>query len=325
MVQDGKASELGKLQGDPHLGCIETGDLISLYCCEAAQVAPLTKKEELVLFQRIERGRMAREELSQGKVGESRQKELHRLVKDGYEARELIIRANTRLVISIAKKYIGRGVPFLDLIQEGNISLIRALEKFDHRRGFKLCTYATWWIRRGMSRAVAEQSRVIRIPAHIWDQINKLSLTQSRLEHDMQRKPTEDELAEAMHESPSKLLHILRIAQHPLSLEKPMNHEGDMVLGDFIKNQEVHDPDEAATLSELSQAVNKALSCLPLREACILKLRYGLAGGKPNTQKEVSQKMGVSRERIRQLETRALRRLRTPSTMNKLRPYLNHP
>ncbi len=312
--------ELGEI--DDYLANIDTDDTIGLYLKEVSRIPLLTAEEEVELAQRIERGRMAREELAKGNVSPKRRAELRKLIEDGWAAREHLITANSRLVISVAKKYMGRGVPFLDLIQEGNIGLIRATKKFDYRRGHKFSTYATWWIRQAVTRAIADQGRTIRVPVHMGDQINKLLRVQHQLTQKLGREPTVDELAEALGVPPRKVENMIQVARRPLSLETPTDDEEDSVLGDFIEDEEAPPPDESATYNLLREQINEILSTLPPREVRILQLRYGLLDGQPYTLEEVGRKMGVTRERVRQIEAQALSRLRQASIRRKLRDYL---
>jgi RNA polymerase primary sigma factor len=301
---------------------IDTDDTIGLYLKEVSRVPLLTAEEEVDLAQRIERGRMAREELAKGNVSNRRRMELRKLIEDGWAAREHLITANSRLVISVAKKYMGRGVPFLDLIQEGNIGLIRATKKFDYRRGHKFSTYATWWIRQAVTRAIADQGRTIRVPVHMGDQINKLLRIQHQLTQRLGREPTVDELALALDVPPKKVENMIQVARRPLSLETPTDDEEDSVLGDFIEDDEAPPPDESATYNLLREHLEDVLNGLPPREVRILQLRYGLLDGQAYTLEEVGRKMGVTRERVRQIEAQALSRLRHPSIRRKLRDYL---
>ncbi len=301
---------------------IDTDDTIGLYLKEVSRVPLLTAEEEVELAQRIERGRMAREELAKGSVSNRRRHELRRLIEDGWAAREHLITANSRLVISVAKKYMGRGVPFLDLIQEGNIGLIRATKKFDYRRGHKFSTYATWWIRQAVTRAIADQGRTIRVPVHMGDQINKLLRIQHQLTQRLGREPTVDELAVALDVPPKKVENMIQVARRPLSLETPTDDEEDSVLGDFIEDDEAPPPDDTATFNLLREHLEEVLNGLPPREVRILQLRYGLLDGQAYTLEEVGRKMGVTRERVRQIEAQALSRLRHPNTRKKLRDYL---
>jgi len=304
------------------LANIDTDDTIGLYLKEVSRVPLLTAEEEVELAQRIERGRMAREELARGNVNIRRRQELRRLIEDGWAAREHLITANSRLVISVAKKYMGRGVPFLDLIQEGNIGLIRATKKFDYRRGHKFSTYATWWIRQAVTRAIADQGRTIRVPVHMGDQINKLLRVQHQLTQRLGREPSVDELANALEVPPKKVENMIQVARRPLSLETPTDDEEDSVLGDFIEDDEAPPPDDTATYNLLREHLDEVLNSLPPREVRILQLRYGLMDGQAYTLEEVGRKMGVTRERVRQIEAQALSRLRHPSIRRKLRDYL---
>lgn len=301
---------------------IDTDDTIGLYLKEVSRVPLLTAEEEVELAQRIERGRMAREELARANVSIRRRTELRRLIEDGWTAREHLITANSRLVISVAKKYMGRGVPFLDLIQEGNIGLIRATKKFDYRRGHKFSTYATWWIRQAVTRAIADQGRTIRVPVHMGDQINKLLRVQHQLTQRLGREPSVDELALALEVPPKKVENMIQVARRPLSLETPTDDEEDSVLGDFIEDVETAPPDDSATYNLLREHLEEVLNSLPPREVRILQLRYGLLDGQAYTLEEVGRKMGVTRERVRQIEAQALSRLRHPSIRRKLRDYL---
>lgn len=307
---------------DNYLANIDTDDTIGLYLKEVGRVPLLTAVEEVELAQRIENGRLAREELAKGNVSLHRRKDLQHLIEDGWAAREHLITANSRLVISVAKKYMGRGVPFLDLIQEGNIGLIRAAKKFDHRRGHKFSTYATWWIRQAVTRAIADQGRTIRVPVHMGDQINKLLRVQHQLTQRLGRDPSVEELAESLDVTPQKVENMIQVARRPLSLETPTDDEEDSVLGDFIQDEEVSAPDETATYNLLREHLESVLNGLPPREVRILQLRYGLLDGQAYTLEEVGRKMGVTRERVRQIEAQALSRLRHPAIRRKLREYL---
>ena len=307
---------------EDYLANIDTDDTIGLYLKEVSRVPLLTADEEVALAQRIERGRMAREELAKGKVSPRRRTELRRFIEDGWSAREHLITANSRLVISVAKKYMGRGVPFLDLIQEGNIGLIRATKKFDYRRGHKFSTYATWWIRQAVTRAIADQGRTIRVPVHMGDQINKLLRVQHQLTQRLGREPSVEELAEALDVPPKKVENMIQVARRPLSLETPTDDEEDSVLGDFIEDDEAPPPDDTATYNLLKEHLGEVLNGLPPREVRILQLRYGLLDGQAYTLEEVGRKMGVTRERVRQIEAQALSRLRHPTIRRKLRDYL---
>ncbi|MGI6250436.1 MAG: sigma-70 family RNA polymerase sigma factor [Anaerolineaceae bacterium] len=305
------------------LANIDTDDTIGLYLKEVSRVPLLNNIEaEVELAQRIERGRAARVELAEGKHSAKRREELKRLIQDSSDAREHLITANSRLVISVAKKYMGRGVPFLDLIQEGNIGLIRATKKFEYQRGHKFSTYATWWIRQAVTRAIADQGRTIRVPVHMGDQINKLLRVQHQLTQKLGRDPSVEELAEALEVPPKKVENMIQVARRPLSLETPTDDEEDSVLGDFIEDDEAPPPDETATYNLLREHLDEVLDDLPPREVRILQLRYGLLDGQAYTLEEVGRKMGVTRERVRQIEAQALTRLRHPSVRRKLRDYL---
>lgn len=306
---------------DP-LADIDTDDMVGLYLKEVGGIPLLTAEEEVELAQRIEAGRKAREELAKGNVSPKRREELRKIIEDGWKAREKLITANSRLVISVAKKYIGRGVPFLDLIQEGNIGLIRATKKFDWRRGHKFSTYATWWIRQAVTRAIADQGRTIRVPVHMGDQINKLLRIQHQLTQSLGREPTIEELAAAMDLPPRKVEQMIQVSRHPLSLEMPTDDEEDSTLGDFIRDESVQTPEEYASQEMLRELLDKVLSMLPPREMRILQLRYGLLDGKMYTLEEVGRKLGVTRERVRQIEAQALNRLRQPEIRQLFEAYL---
>lgn len=323
-AEEDRPEESARLAGldDNYLANIDTDDTIGLYLKEVGRVPLLTAGEEVELAQRIERGRLAREELARGNVSPRRRAELQMMIEDGWQAREHLITANSRLVISVAKKYMGRGVPFLDLIQEGNIGLIRAAKKFDYRRGHKFSTYATWWIRQAVTRAIADQGRTIRVPVHMGDQINKLLRVQHQLTQRLGREPSVDELADALEVTPQKVENMIQVARRPLSLETPTDDEEDSVLGDFIQDEEVPAPDETATYNLLREHLDTVLNSLPPREVRILQLRYGLLDGQAYTLEEVGRKMGVTRERVRQIEAQALSRLRHPAIRRRLREYL---
>ncbi len=320
--ESGDAEPEPDLGLDDYLANIDTDDTIGLYLKEVSRVPLLTATEEVQLAQRIERGRSSREELAKGNAVPKRRGDLRHQIEDGWAAREHLITANSRLVISVAKKYMGRGVPFLDLIQEGNIGLIRATKKFDYRRGHKFSTYATWWIRQAVTRAIADQGRTIRVPVHMGDQINKLLRVQHQLTQKLGREPSVEELAEALDVPPKKVENMIQVARRPLSLETPTDDEEDSVLGDFIEDDEAPPPDETATYNLLKEHLGEVLNGLPPREVRILQLRYGLLDGQAYTLEEVGRKMGVTRERVRQIEAQALSRLRHPSIRRKLRDYL---
>jgi RNA polymerase primary sigma factor len=311
------------LEDDTYLSAIDADDTIGLYLKEVGRVPLLTAIEEVTLAKRIERGKLARESLARGVTDLRRRSQLQGGIEDGWSAREHLITANSRLVISVAKKYMGRGVPFLDLIQEGNIGLIRAAKKFDYRRGHKFSTYATWWIRQAVTRAIADQGRTIRVPVHMGDQINKLLRVSHQLTQELGRDPTPDELGDALGVTSKKVENMIQVARRPLSLETPTDEEEDSVLGDFIEDEESPAPAEAATRNLLREQLEEVLSTLPPREVRILQLRYGLLDGQSYTLEEVGRKMGVTRERVRQIEAQALSRLRHPSHRRKLRDYIS--
>ncbi len=318
---DGESPGSGKRQvGDP--SGVDSDDTISLYLREIGRIALLSAEEEIELARRLERGRTARRRLNQDRREESEIPRLEREVREGEVSRKKLVQANSRLVVSIAKKYVGHGVPFLDLIQEGNLGLIRAVEKFDHRRGFKFSTYATWWVRQAITRARADQARTIRVPVHMSEQINKLALAQRRLEQEAGRQATVEELAAILDLPPRKVERIMEIAQRPLSLEMPVGEEADSQLGDFIEDEDAPPPTELATRELLREEIEEILVSLTPREARVLQLRFGLLDGHSHTLEEVGEKFGVTRERIRQIETKAIRRLRQPVRSRRLRDYL---
>ncbi|MCS6773683.1 MAG: sigma-70 family RNA polymerase sigma factor [Anaerolineae bacterium] len=304
------------------LEAIEADDTVGLYLKEIGRVPLLTAPQEVDLAQRMERGREARELLYTTVPTPEEKERLEMLVEDGLAAREHLINANSRLVISVAKKYIGRGVPFLDLIQEGNIGLIRAAKKFDWRRGHKFSTYATWWIRQAVTRAIADQGRTIRVPVHMGDQINRLLRTSHQLTQELGRDPTVAELAEAMNVTVRKAEQMIQVARRPISLETPTDDEEESVLGDFIPDEDSPAPAEMVTNQLLREQINEILHTLPPREVRVLQLRYGLLDGETYTLEEVGRKLGITRERVRQIEAQALSRLRLPANVRKLRDFL---
>ncbi len=303
---------------------LESDDVVGLYLKEAGRVPLLTAEEEVMLAKRMEAAGMAQSQLDE--YGEQLPMDdvytLRDLISDGELAQEHLVRANARLVISVAKKYIGRGVQFLDLIQEGNIGLIRATKKFDYRRGHKFSTYATWWIRQAVSRAVADQGRTIRVPVHMGDQLNRMRRIQMKLTQELGRDPSIDEIAVGMEMTPDKIENLLEIARRPVSLETPIDEEGDSTFGDFVEDVNSPAPAEEVATNLLHEQLKTALDRLPSREAQILRLRYGLEDGRVYTLEEVGQAIGVTRERVRQLEAQALNRLRQSSAHVILRDYL---
>ncbi|MBC7869432.1 MAG: sigma-70 family RNA polymerase sigma factor [Chitinophagaceae bacterium] len=303
---------------------LDSDDVVGLYLKEAGRVPLLNAQEEVSLAKRMEKADEARAMLEN--YGDRLPMDdiytLRDTIYDGEMAQEHLIRANARLVISVAKKYIGRGVPFLDLIQEGNIGLIRATKKFDYRRGHKFSTYATWWIRQAVSRAVADQGRTIRVPVHMGDQLNRMRRVQMRLTQELGRDPNIDELAVGMETTPDKIENLIEIARRPVSLETPIDEDGDSTFGDFVEDVNSPAPAEEVATNLLHEQLKTALDRLPPREAQILRLRYGLEDGRVYTLEEVGQTIGVTRERVRQLEAQALNRLRQSSAHVILREYL---
>jgi RNA polymerase primary sigma factor len=300
---------------------IASNDTVGLYLKEMARVPLLNTEEEISLAMRLEAGRDAEKKLK--KYPEhKRAAEFKFLVQDGVAARDHLIKANTRLVVSIAKKYMTRGVPFLDLIQEGNLGLMKAVEKFDFRRGFRFSTYATWWIRQTITRAIADQGRTIRVPVHMSDRIRRLYRVARELEQKIGRKPQIDEIAAAMDTEPRKIQWMLRVSWQPLSLEHPVGEDEDSELGNFIENDSEPTPSESAYGNLLKEKIEELLTTLTPREARILRLRFGLQNGRSYTLEEVGKKFGLTRERIRQIEGRALRRLRHPRRSRQLKDYL---
>jgi len=301
---------------------VSADDTTSLYLKEMARVPLLSPQEELDLARKLESGRRASTKLSQGEWSQDDEEKLLDSVRRGDLAREHLIRANTRLVVSVAKKYVGQGVPFLDLIQEGNLGLMRAVDKFDHRRGYKLSTYATWWIRQAITRALADQGRTIRLPVHMGDRLRKIYRTARELEQEWGRPPTPEEIADSMDLDARKVRRMLRVSPHPLSLEKPVGEEEDEELGSFVEDEGTLEPAEATHQNLLHEGIEEVLSTLTPREARILRLRYGLQNGRSYTLEEVGRKFGLTRERIRQIESKALRRLRHPSRSRQLKDYM---
>jgi RNA polymerase primary sigma factor len=310
-------ADLAEIADTANIEGIEADDMVRLYVREASQVPLLTTHEEIILAQRIERCRQAQEEMKLGKVDPERKKLLLRYTDDGKNAREHLIRANARLVISVAKRYTNRGLPFLDLIQEGNIGLMRAIRNYDYHRGFKFSTYATWWIRQAVTRALAEQSRTIRLPVHVSDQVNRILREQAQLQQRMGRLPTSEELAEALGITPAKVEQILDVIRQPLSLQAPVGEDEEETLGNLIEDVEAPNPEEATLQLMTNEDLEKQLETLPPRELQVLQLRYGLEGEDPMTLNEVGRRMGITRERARQLEAQALNRLRHPGKRDK--------
>ncbi|MFN2250544.1 MAG: sigma-70 family RNA polymerase sigma factor [Anaerolineae bacterium] len=302
---------------------IDSDDTISLYFREVGSVPLLTREEEVALAKRIEHGRETRRKIDKGGLSEVERRELERACQDGQAAWDHLVKANSRLVISMAKKYRGQGVPFLDLIQEGNVGLMKAADKFDYCRGYKFSTYATWWIRQAITRALANQGRTIRVPVHMSDRIRKLFAIAQAMEQDLGRRPTPAEIAVRMEVPEVKVRQMLRVARRSLSLEKPVGEEQDSELGHFIEDNRSPDPLEEAAYQLLQGDLDDLLQCLTAREARILRLRFGLDNGQPHTLKQVGKKFNLTRERIRQIEQEALYKLRHPRRRAKLMNYLH--
>ncbi len=305
------------------LSGISSDDSISLYLKEMASVPLLKPEEEVRLAKQLERGKVAQRKLERDGHSPAEREIYLRQIEFGNAARAHLIKANTRLVVSIAKRYMGQGVPFLDLIQEGNLGLMKAVEKFDYRRGCKFSTYATWWIRQSITRALAEQGRIIRLPSHVGDRIRKVYRTAQQLEQNAGQRPTPAEIADRMGLPPTKVRWLLRVSRRPLSLEKPVGEEEDSELGEFIEDEDSPTPTDTVSLSLLAQKMEDVLATLSPREARILRLRFGLQDGRSYTLKEVGEKFGLTRERIRQIEREALNRLRHPSRSRQLRDYMS--
>ncbi|HVE99482.1 MAG TPA: RNA polymerase sigma factor, partial [Mycobacteriales bacterium] len=300
-----------------------TSDPVRLYLKEIGKVPLLTAEEEVDLAKRIEAGLVASEKLATTrKVGEKTRRDLEAIERDGQLAKKKLVEANLRLVVSIAKRYVGRGMLFLDLIQEGNLGLIRAVEKFDYTKGYKFSTYATWWIRQAITRAIADQARTIRIPVHMVETINKLIRIQRQLLQDLGREPSPEEIAKEMDLTPEKVREILKVSQEPVSLETPIGEEEDSHLGDFIEDSDAVVPVDAASFILLQEQLDSVLHTLSDREKKVIQLRFGLTDGHPRTLEEVGREFGVTRERIRQIESKTLSKLRHPSRSQKLRDYL---
>jgi len=301
---------------------ITADDALRLYFKELSHVPLLSPEEEIELAKQMERGRAARRRLARNGHDPEERERLKRLIEEGEEARQHLIKANTRLVVSIAKRYRGHGVPFLDLIQEGNLGLMKAVDKFDYRQGNRLSTYATWWIRQAITRALPEQGRTIRIPLHIGERIRKLYRASRQLEQELERQPTVEEIAEEAGLEPNRVRWLLRISRRPRSLEEPVGEEKDVQLGSFIEDEDIPAPNDITDHSLLQEGIREVLTSLTPREARVLELRYGLRDGHSYTLKEVAKKFGLSRERIRQIEREALRKLRHPLRSRRLRAYL---
>ncbi len=298
-----------------------TSDTVRLYLREIGQVDLLTTEDERRLAQLIETGHQAAEQIDAG-APKRAERELIRAVQRGERAKSELTQANLRLVVSIAKRYSGRGMQLLDLIQEGNLGLMRAVDKFDHTKGFKFSTYATWWIRQAITRSIADQARTIRIPVHMVEHMNRLTRTRRQMHQELEREPTVDELAAKLQMEPDKVRDLLRIALDPLSLDSPVGEEDESNLGDFIEDANVDGPADAATRAMLHEAVEQVLGELSEREQEIVRMRFGLDGAQAKTLEEVGKEFGVTRERIRQIEAKTLAKLRHPQRSQKLREFL---
>ena len=304
-------------------------DPVRMYLKEIGKVPLLTAEQEVTLAKRIEAGLLAREKLAgvdaDGEpvdISENQRSSLHAVKRDGELARRQLTEANLRLVVSIAKRYVGRGMALLDLIQEGNLGLIRAVEKFDYTKGFKFSTYATWWIRQAITRAIADQARTIRIPVHMVETMNKVLRISRQMLQELGREPTVEEIATKVEMTPDKVREIQRIAQEPVSLETPVGEEDDSLLGDFVEDPNVIAPATAAARALLNEAIEEALQELNDRERAVVRLRFGLDDGQIRTLEEVGKEFGVTRERIRQIESKTLAKLRHPTRSQRLRDYL---
>jgi RNA polymerase primary sigma factor len=316
--------DAGLVNGDSNLKDldlrgVEVDDVLRMYLREAVQTPLLSLSEEVNLAQRINLCRMAYEELSRGNVPPRRQKELQRMIEEGKIAREHLIRANTRLVISIARRYVGRGLPITDLIQEGNIGLMRAIRNYDHERGFKFSTYATWWIRQAISRALADQSRTIRLPAYISDQVGRMRRTQTDLQQRLGRAPTNEELASAMDLPVARIEQMVESTIQPVSLEAPVSEDAEAELGDLLEDVNAPNPEDAVEGTMETEDMHRRVDELPTREREIIRMRFGLGEEEPLTLAEIGSRLGITRERARQLEIQALERLRKPEAAGKRR------
>jgi RNA polymerase primary sigma factor len=321
---EGNTSDKDKDEALADIEAVSADDPVGLYFRQMAQEPLLTAEEEIDLAKRIEEGIIAREKLEEATDLTMRQRAaLIADIEQAQEAREHLGRANTRLVVSIAKRYMGQGLPFPDLIQEGNVGLMRAVDKYDYTRGNRFSTYATWWIRQAITRALAQKTRTIRIPLHMTERIRQMYRTAQVLEQELGRRPTPEEIAKEMDLPPENVRSMMDASQHAIALERPVGDEGDSEFGDFIEDQDTPEPSEAAAHHLLQETIEEVLSELTPRQAHILRLRFGLGGGEQHTLEEIANKFGLSRERIRQLEKEALRRLRHPRLAHNLRDYLS--
>jgi len=317
--ENGQAVE--ELEKEIDLNGIDSDDLMRLYLSEVGSIPLLSAEEELALARRLKRGERAAHRLLEDHLSPEESKELEQQVAEGRAAQEHLVNANSRLVISIAKRYMGQGEPLLDLIQEGNLGLITAVRKFDPQRGYKLSTYATWWIRQAITRAVAGQGRSVRLPVHTMEDINRLRRTSRRLEQELGRRPAIQEIAEAAKMPVRKVEHIFELSRHSISLDTPVGEEKDSTLGEFVEDAEARAVSDITLDFALREEIEEVLNTLTPREARILRLRFGLQDGHSYTLQEVGQRFGLTRERIRQIEAEALQRLRHPSRRRRFKAY----
>lgn len=322
--EDSIAEEISQLEKTfANASHAKINDPVKMYLKEIGQIPLLDPKEEPIIARQIQEGEQAKEDIKNPDLSEEEKKKLAKIIADGEEAKQTLISSNLRLVISIAKKYVGRGMLFLDLIQEGNCGLIKAVEKFDYTKGFKFSTYATWWIRQSITRAIADQARTIRIPVHMVETINKLTRIQRQLVQDLGRDPMPEEIAEKMENiSAEKVREIQKIALDPVSLETPIGEEDDSHLGDFIEDKDTLSPDDYTNNQLLKDEINAVLQGLTEREEKVLRLRFGLLDGRTRTLEEVGKEFNVTRERIRQIEAKALRKLKNPNRCKRLRDFV---
>lgn len=322
--EDSIAEEISQLEKTfANASHAKINDPVKMYLKEIGQIPLLDPKEEPIIARQIQEGEQAKEDIKNPDLSDEEKKKLAKIIADGEEAKQTLISSNLRLVVSIAKKYVGRGMLFLDLIQEGNCGLIKAVEKFDYTKGFKFSTYATWWIRQSITRAIADQARTIRIPVHMVETINKLTRIQRQLVQDLGRDPMPEEIAEKMENiSAEKVREIQKIALDPVSLETPIGEEDDSHLGDFIEDKDTLSPDDYTNNQLLKDEINAVLQGLTEREEKVLRLRFGLLDGRTCTLEEVGKEFNVTRERIRQIEAKALRKLKNPNRCKRLRDFV---
>lgn len=322
--EDSIAEEISQLEKTfANASHAKINDPVKMYLKEIGQIPLLDPKEEPIIARQIQEGEEAKEAMKNPDLSNEEKKKLAKVIADGEQAKQTLISSNLRLVVSIAKKYVGRGMLFLDLIQEGNCGLIKAVEKFDYTKGFKFSTYATWWIRQSITRAIADQARTIRIPVHMVETINKLTRIQRQLVQDLGRDPLPEEIAEKMENiSAEKVREIQKIALDPVSLETPIGEEDDSHLGDFIEDKDTLSPDDYTNNQLLKDEINAVLQGLTEREEKVLRLRFGLLDGRTRTLEEVGKEFNVTRERIRQIEAKALRKLKNPNRCKRLRDFV---